>query len=141
MLNKEVFSFFKDIDCVLFLSLVNEDIKLGDKFILERIMNVKNKIVVIFKIDLVKLFDEIVKKIDGLKEYGFSKIILVLNKNDKLVDLLIEILKEYVYDVLLFYDEDYIIDKFMWFMVKEYICESVINFLIDELLYLIVVEV
>lgn len=113
LLNKEVFSFFKDIDCVLFLSLVNEDIKLGDKFILERIMNVKNKIVVIFKIDLVKLFDEIVKKIDGLKEYGFNKIILVLNKNDKLVDLLIEILKEYVYDVLLFYDEDYIIDKFM----------------------------
>lgn len=113
LLNKEVFSFFKDIDCVLFLSLVNEDIKLGDKFILERIMNVKNKIVIIFKIDLVKLFDEIIKKIDDLKEYGFSKIILVLNKNDKLVDLLIEILKEYVYDVLLFYDEDYIIDKFM----------------------------
>lgn len=113
LLNKEVFSFFKDIDCVLFLSLVNEDIKLGDKFILERIINVKNKIVVIFKIDLVKLFDEIVKKIDGLKEYGFNKIILVLNKNDKLVDLLIEILKEYVYNVLLFYDEDYIIDKFM----------------------------
>lgn len=140
-LNKEAFSSLKDIDCVLFLSPVNEDIKSGDKLILERITNAKNKIAVISKIDLAKSPDEIAKKIDDLKEYGFSKIISVSNKNDKSVDSLIEILKEYAYDAPPFYDEDYITDKSMRFMAKEYIRESAINLLTDELPHSIAVEV
>lgn len=140
-LNKEAFSSLKDIDCVLFLSPVNEDIKSGDKLILERITNAKNKIAVISKIDLAKSPDEIAKKIDGLKEYGFNKIISVSNKNDKSVDSLIEILKEYAYNAPPFYDEDYITDKSMRFMAKEYIRESAINLLTDELPHSIAVEV
>ncbi|EIN14943.1 GTP-binding protein Era [Mycoplasmopsis agalactiae 14628] len=140
-LNKEAFSSLKDIDCVLFLSPVNEDIKSGDKLILERIANSKNKIAIISKIDLAKSPDEIAKKIDSLKEYGFNKIISVSNKSDKSVNSLVEILKEYSYEAPPFYDEDYITDKSMRFMAKEYIRESAINLLTDELPHSIAVEV
>ncbi|NES53049.1 GTPase Era, partial [Escherichia coli] len=67
--------------------------------------------------------------------------ISVSNKNDKSVDSLIEILKEYAYDAPPFYDEDYITDKSMRFMAKEYIRESAINLLTDELPHSIAVEV
>lgn len=140
-LNKEAFSSINDIDCILFLTPVNEEIKSGDKLILERIANSKNKIAVISKIDLAKSPDDISKKIKSLEEFNFQKIISVSNKNDKSIDSLIEILKEYSYEAPPFYDEDYITDKSMRFMVKEYIRESAINLLTDELPHSIAVEV
>ncbi len=140
-LNKEAFSSINDIDCILFLSPVNEEIKSGDKLILERIANSKNKIAVISKIDLAKSPDDISKKIKSLEEFNFQKIISVSNKNDKSIDSLIEILKEYSYEAPPFYDEDYITDKSMRFMAKEYIRESAINLLTDELPHSIAVEV
>lgn len=140
-LNKEAFSSINDIDCILFLTPVNEEIKSGDKLILERIANSKNKIAVISKIDLAKSPDDISKKIMSLEEFNFQKIISVSNKNDKSIDSLIEILKEYSYEAPPFYDEDYITDKSMRFMAKEYIRESAINLLTDELPHLIAVEV
>ncbi len=140
-LNKEAFSSINDIDCILFLTPVNEEIKSGDKLILERIANSKNKIAVISKIDLAKSPDDISKKIKSLEEFNFQKIISVSNKNDKSIDSLIEILKEYSYEAPPFYDEDYITDKLMRFMAKEYIRESAINLLTDELPHSIAVEV
>ncbi|WP_075277695.1 GTPase Era [Mycoplasmopsis bovis] len=140
-LNKEAFSSINDIDCILFLTPVNEEIKSGDKLILERIANSKNKIAVISKIDLAKSPDDISKKIKSLEEFNFQKIISVSNKNDKSIDSLIEILKEYSYEAPPFYDEDYITDKSMRFMAKEYIRESAINLLTDELPHSIAVEV
>ncbi|MGN3839742.1 GTPase Era [Mycoplasmopsis bovis] len=140
-LNKEAFSSINDIDCILFLTPVNEEIKSGDKLILERIANSKNKIAVISKIDLAKSPDDISKKIKSLEEFNFQKIISVSNKNDKSIDSLIEILKEYSYEGPPFYDEDYITDKSMRFMAKEYIRESAINLLTDELPHSIAVEV
>ncbi len=140
-LNKEAFSSINDIDCILFLTPVNEEIKSGDKLILERIANSKNKIAVISKIDLAKSPDDISKKIKSLEEFNFQRIISVSNKNDKSIDSLIEILKEYSYESPPFYDEDYITDKSMRFMAKEYIRESAINLLTDELPHSIAVEV
>ncbi|UOE63952.1 GTPase Era [Mycoplasmopsis bovis] len=140
-LNKEAFSSINDIDCILFLTPVNEEIKSGDKLILERIANSKNKIAVISKIDLAKSPDDISKKIKSLEEFNFQKIISVSNKNDKSIDSLIEILKEYSYEAPPFYEEDYITDKSMRFMAKEYIRESAINLLTDELPHSIAVEV
>ncbi len=140
-LNKEAFSSINDIDCILFLTPVNEEIKSGDKLILERIANSKNKIAVISKIDLAKSPDDISKKIKSLEEFNFQKIISVSNKNDKSIDSLIEILKEYSCEAPPFYDEDYITDKSMRFMAKEYIRESAINLLTDELPHSIAVEV
>lgn len=140
-LNKEAFSSINDIDCILFLTPVNEEIKSGDKLILERIANSKNKIAVISKIDLAKSPDDISKKIKSLEEFNFQKIISVSNKNDKSIDSLIEILKEYSYEAPPFYDEDYITDKSMRFIAKEYIRESAINLLTDELPHSIAVEV
>lgn len=140
-LNKEAFSSINDIDCILFLTPVNEEIKSGDKLILERIANSKNKIAVISKIDLAKSPDDISKKIKSLEEFNFQKIISVSNKNDKSIDSLIEILKEYSYEAPPFYDQDYITDKSMRFMAKEYIRESAINLLTDELPHSIAVEV
>lgn len=140
-LNKEAFSSINDIDCILFLTPVNEEIKSGDKLILERIANSKNKIAVISKIDLTKSPDDISKKIKSLEEFNFQKIISVSNKNDKSIDSLIEILKEYSYEAPPFYEEDYITDKSMRFMAKEYIRESAINLLTDELPHSIAVEV
>ncbi|WP_429992888.1 EutP/PduV family microcompartment system protein, partial [Mycoplasmopsis bovis] len=112
-----------DITAILFFELaILSRINLSPDLI-SSFTGVKNKIAVISKIDLAKSPDDISKKIKSLEEFNFQKIISVSNKNDKSIDSLIEILKEYSYEAPPFYDEDYITDKSMRFMAKEYIRE------------------
>ncbi|WP_029513162.1 GTPase Era [Mycoplasmopsis primatum] len=140
-LNKEAFNSINDTDCILFVSPINESIKEGDKLILSKIANVKNKIAIISKIDLAKKPSDIQQKIDDLQEYNFLKILSVSDKYPKAIDDLLEIVKEFAYDGEPFYDADYVTDKSMRFIAKEIIRESAINLLTDELPHSIAVEV
>ncbi|VEU77165.1 GTPase Era [Mycoplasmopsis columbina] len=140
-LNKNAYDTIKDIDCILFLSPINEKIAAGDLNILEKLKNVKNKIAVITKIDLAKKPEEIENKINELRNFEFSKILSVSTKNKRSINDLITVLKEYCYEGEPLYDTDAITDKSMRFITKEIIRESAINFLKDELPHSIAVEV
>ncbi|MBU4690350.1 GTPase Era [Mycoplasma sp. ES3157-GEN-MYC] len=140
-LNKNAYDSLKDIDCILFLSPVNENIGSGDRVILEKIQNQKNKIAVISKMDLAKSPDILLAKVEELRSYGFEKIYSISTDNISSIKSLIEELKSCCYDGEPYYDEDYITDKSMRFMAKEIIRVSAMKLLREELPHSIAVEV
>lgn len=140
-LNKDAFDSLKDIDCLLFLSPANEKVLSGDKLILEKIKNIENKIAVISKIDLAKTPEQINEKISELQNYNFKHIVSISENNFKSIESLIQLIKEFSYEVDPFYEEDFITDKTMRFISKEIIRESAINLLHDELPHSIAVEI
>ncbi|MBU4693378.1 GTPase Era [Mycoplasma zalophidermidis] len=140
-LNKNAYNSLKDIDCILFLSPVNENIGAGDKVILEKIQNQKNKIAVISKVDLAKSPDILLAKVEELRSFGFEKIYSISTDNISSIKSLIEELKSYCYDGEPYYDEDFITDKSMRFMAKEIIRVSAMKLLREELPHSIAVEV
>ncbi|MCT4469502.1 GTPase Era [Mycoplasma sp. HS2188] len=140
-LNKNAYDSLKDIDCILFLTPVNELIGAGDLNILEKIKDKTNKIAIISKMDLAKSPDEVASKIKELRDHGFENILSVSTDNDKSIKMLIEELKKYTYEGEPYYDEDFITDKSMRFMAKEIIRVSAMKLLRDELPHSIAVEV
>lgn len=141
-LNKEAFSSLSDTDLVLFLTPINEEILKGDKKILEKIKNQKNKIAVISKIDLVTDPEQITTKMKQLEEYGFNHIISVSEKKPKSIEALLKLIKEnYTYESDPLYDEDFITDKPMRFIAKEIIRESALNYLKEELPHSIAINI
>lgn len=140
-LNKNAYDSLKDIDCVLFLTPVNEPLGTGDKAILEKIKNQKNKIALISKIDLAKSPEILANKIKELSEYNFNKILSISVNNPNSIQSLITELKTYCYDGEPYYNEDYITDKSMRFMAKEIIRVSAMQQLREELPHSIAVEI
>ncbi|QKT05320.1 GTPase Era [Mycoplasma sp. OR1901] len=142
LLNKNAFDSIDGIDVLLFLSPADEEIGPGDKLILSRIENIKNKIAVISKIDKIKKNPEkLTKKIQELSEFNFDKIVSTDVSNDSSIVSLINIIKEYSSEGELQYDPDDITDKSMRFLAKEIIRESAIERLFDELPHSIAVSV
>ncbi|WP_029608493.1 GTPase Era [Mycoplasma simbae] len=141
VLNKNAFDALQEVDCILFLTPINEKIGAGDKVILEKISNYQHKIAVITKIDLAKDPQLLQEKIDEIHEYGFEKILSVSNTNPNSVRMLIDELKQYTEDGEPYYDSEYITDKSMRFMAKEIIRVSAMKLLRDELPHSIAVEV
>ncbi|UUM19225.1 GTPase Era [Mycoplasma sp. 1018B] len=140
-LNKAAFSSMEDIDCVLFLSPINEPIGKGDLIILEKILKFENKIAVITKLDLAKHPNEIEKKLKELEKFNFKYITSLSQRNLSSIKSLIDLLKTFTYEGQPYYEDDYITDKSMRFIAKEVIRESAINFLHDELPHSIATEV
>ncbi|MGY5139194.1 GTPase Era [Mycoplasmopsis gallinarum] len=141
VLNKNALSTIKDEDVVLFLTPINEKIGSGDEFIIEKIKLATNKIAVITKIDLAKSPEEIQEKVNELNKFDFNKIISVSDKNEKSIDMLMNILKEYAYEGDPFYDTDSFTTTSMRFLAKEILRESAINHLYDELPHSIAIEI
>ncbi|TQC54057.1 GTPase Era [Mycoplasmopsis mucosicanis] len=140
-LNKNAYDALSEIDCVLFLSPLNEQIGAGDRAILEKIQNQENKIAIISKIDLAQKPEDVALKIEELKKCGFDKILSVSTQNEKSIKMLIEELKKYTTEGEPYYSEDNITDKSMRFIAKEIIRVSAMNLLREELPHSIAVEV
>lgn len=141
VLNKNAYESVKDVDCLLFLSPVNEAIGEGDKLILEKIKKVENKIALISKIDLAKDPQVLASKIKELQAYGFNKILSTSANDKKSTIELVQELKKYTTEGQPYYDTDYITDKPLRFIAKEIIRESAINLLREELPHSIAVEI
>ncbi|VEU78024.1 GTPase Era [Mycoplasmopsis columbinasalis] len=143
ILNKNAYDSLEEIDCVLFLTPLNEDLGAGDLAILEKLKVVQNKIAVITKVDLAKTPDEISTKLAQLQQTGFNftKIIPFSNKKQEFADDLIKVLKEFTYEGQPLYDPEYITDKSMRFLAKEIIREAAFNYLKEELPHSIAIEV
>ncbi|WP_406617196.1 GTPase Era [Mycoplasmopsis adleri] len=140
-LNKEAFDSTKGVDCLLFLSPINEPILQGDTMILEKIAKIPHKIAVISKIDLAKSPEEITNKITELKKYNFDQILSVSVNNPNSIEDLKHEIEKYAVESEPLYDPEYVTDKSMRFIAKEIIRESAINCLYQELPHSIAVEV
>lgn len=131
-LNEVSYKTIHDVDVVLFLQPSDERIGPGDRFIIETIKTVKNKVAVLTKIDLITE-EEAKLKATELKSLGFSDVIGVSNKINASIDAFIAFIKTLLPEGERLYSEEDVTDVSMRFIAKEVIRESAIENTKDEI--------
>lgn len=134
ILNKEAYDSIKDVDVIVFLIDAKAGIGTGDKFILEKIKELKKPIIlVINKIDGLSK-EEIFKIICDYKDlYNFSDIVPLSALKGKNVEELISVLKKHLTDNIKYYPEDQIINRSEEFIISEFIREKVFRLTNEEI--------
>ena len=133
VLNKQAYFSINDVDIIIMVVDITEKIGKGDEFIINILKNIENKPVflVINKIDKLPK-EEILKKIDDYQKlYNFTEIIPVSARKKDNINRLIEVIKEYLPDNILYYDEDTFTNNSDDFIISEFIREKVLD-LTDE---------
>lgn len=136
------YGMISDVDIVLFMiDASSEDIKKGDRIILEKIKESKKKtILIINKIDLVKK-----EKLLGLidlyrKEYDFEAVIPISAIEAKKVDIVLDEIENHLNPGPAYYDIDEYTDQTERQLVEETIREKALKLLQDEVPHGIYVE-
>ncbi len=140
-LNSTSFNAMQDVDLILFLQPINEKIGPGDKLIIEKIKNIKEKVAIITKLDLEKNPQELQKRANDLKSMGFELVLGATNEQKGAIKQIIDEIKTRLPKGPKYYEDDIITDKSISFIAKEIIRESAINVLKDELPHSIGVEI
>lgn len=133
VLNKQAYFTINDVDIVIMVVDITEKVGSGDEFVIDILKNIKDKPVflVINKIDRVPR-EEILKKIDEYQKlYEFTEIIPVSARKKDNIDRLIEVIKKYLPDNIMYYDEDTFTNNSDDFIIAEFIREKVLD-LTDE---------
>lgn len=134
VLNKQTYFTINDVDIVIMVVDITEKIGSGDSFLIDILKNIKDKPVflVINKIDRVPR-EEILKKIDEYQNmYEFTEIIPVSARKKDNIDRLIEVIKKYLPDNILYYDEDAFTNNSPDFVITEFIREKVLDLTEEE---------
>ncbi len=133
VLNQKALEQIEDVDCILFVVDGKKGIGPGDRYIIEILKRVTTPVVlVINKIDEItkeQLMDSIVKYKDL---YPFADIVPVSAYTSDNTDRLLEVIKKYLTDEVLYFDDDMITSSTMGFMVSEIVREKLLNETVDE---------
>lgn len=133
VLNKQAYFTINDVDIVIMVVDITEKVGSGDSFVIDILKNIEDKPVflVINKIDKVPR-EEILKKIDEYQKlFNFTEIIPVSARKKDNIDRLIEVIKKYLPDNILYYDETTFTNNSDDFVITEFIREKVLD-LTDE---------
>lgn len=125
-LNGQAYYSINDVDILLFVADASTPFGKGDKFIIDRLVNVNKPVFLILnKID--KLTDnQILEKINEYKDlYEFAEIIPVSALNDDNIDRLIKVLKEYLPDTVRYYMNGETTTSEMSFRLSEIVREKI----------------
>lgn len=134
VLNKQAYLTINDVDIVIMVVDITEKVGKGDSFVIDVLKNIENKPVflVINKIDRLPR-EEILKKIDEYQKlYDFTEIIPVSARKKDNVDRLLEIIKKYLPDNILYYDTNSVTDSSPEFIISEFIREKVLDLTEEE---------
>ncbi len=132
ILNNQAYYGINDADIVLFLVDVSEELGKGDKYILEKLKDIKKVVfLVLNKIDKITK-EELILKIEEYKDlYDFNEIIPVSAYKKNNISTLIEVIKSYLPDKVKYYDTE-VTDKKIDFIIGEIIREKVFTLTNDE---------
>ncbi len=133
ILNKESYSVMKDVDVILFVVDAKSGIGKGDKMILESLKKTNSPVFLILnKIDQMSE-QEIFYAISIYKDiFPFAEIVPVSAlKKDNIVHL-INVIKKYLTDNVLYFDTDMITTNSLAFMASELVREKLLNKTIEE---------
>ena len=132
-LNKQAYYSINGVDVILFLIDINEEFGRGDTFVLEKIKETKKPIILVLnKIDKVSN-EEILKKINEYKEiYSFDEIVPVSAYKKNNIKELIKTIKKYLTDEIKYYDDNFITNKPITFMISEIVREKIFELTKDE---------
>ena len=134
VLNKKAYLMTSDVDLVLFVVDISKGFGKGDNFILDKLKQEEaNVILILNKVDNIKP-DELIKKIDELKElYDFKEIIPASAiKGINIVDL-INTLKKYLPNDFKYYEDDYVTNQPKSLIITERVREKVLRLTEDEI--------
>jgi len=132
----------KDVDLVLFLVEEDASIGKGDQLIIDKLQDVGIPVIlVINKIDKITN-DQLLNKVSLFTKYKFiNEIVPVSAMTGKNIDELLNVIKSYLPEGPMFYDEDMVTDKAERFVVTEIIREKALRFLKDEVPHSLAVEI
>ena len=133
VLNKQAFYGINDADIILMLVDASLEMGGGDKFIIEKLKEVKTPVILVLnKID--KLNNEqIMQKIIEYKDlYSFAEIIPLSALKGKNTSELIKVLKTYLKDEIMYYGKSDITDRSIDFMISEIVREKIFNMTEEE---------
>ena len=123
----------KDVDVILWLVEPTTYIGAGEQYIMEQLRSVRTpKILVINKVDTVKK-DDVLKFIDTYcQEMDFNDVVPVSAMKGTNTDELLRVIKKYMPEGPMYYDEDMVTDQPMRQIVAELIREKALKCLSDE---------
>lgn len=134
VLNKQALSLTKDVDLILFVVDVASGIGTGDKFILNMLKeNEVPVILVMNKIDKLsqeKLFEAISEYKDL---YPFVEVVPVSALKDDNIKHLIDVIKKYLKDEVMYFPEEMYTSNSLNFMVSEIVREKLLELTEDEI--------
>ncbi|MCR8613192.1 MAG: GTPase Era [Mycoplasma sp.] len=133
-LNNAAYKSLENIDLVAFLTPVDEKIGPGDRYIIDKIKDIENKIAIITKVDIKHSKEEIEKKALSLKAEGFKSVLgISINQNkDEFMKIIIKEMSSYLKEGEPYFPIDQVTDLSTSFMSEEIIRESIIENVFDE---------
>ena len=134
VLNKKAYSMTTNVDLVLFLVDIKEGFGKGDSFILDKLKQDNQKVILVLtKIDKLKDKEILLKEIDKLKElYDFLEIVPISSVKNTNIDALIKTLKKYLPNDQKYYDDTYLTNQPTSMMITELVREKVLRETNDE---------
>lgn len=133
ILNKESYSLTKDVDAILFVIDASTGIGNGDKFIMESLRQNKVPVILVMnKIDLIT-DERLILMINEYKDYfDFSDIVPISAMKNDNVERLVTVIKKYLKDDVMYFDEDTKTSNSIYFMVSELVREKLLHVTIEE---------
>ena len=133
VLNKQSYSFIKDVDVVLFVIDAKEGIGRGDMWIMENLEKTEAPVIlVINKIDKIS-DEEILMTIAEYKDlFPFAEIVPASALKKDNISRLIEVIKKYLTDDIKYFDDEIITSSSISFMVCEIVREKLLNVTAEE---------
>lgn len=132
-MNKESYNSLIDTDIVLFMVDVTQKIGTGDKFVLQKLKEVKSPVFLILnKVDKIKkeLLFNIIEEYNKL--FDFKEIIPLSALTKDNLDELLKTIKKYLKEGIKYYSDDYYTDKSINFMICELVREKVLHLTKEE---------
>lgn len=127
ILNDQAYYSMEDVDLILFLIDATQKIGSGDKFIIEKLKEVKTPVILLLnKIDKIR-YEELLPIINEYKDlYPFKEIIPIsATKKTNITDL-IKTISNYLQNDIKYYDDDTITNISKKFTIEELIREKVL---------------
>ena len=133
ILNKQSFSFLRDVDAVLFVVDASVSLGGGDKYIIESLKNANAPVILVLnKIDKIR-DDQLLLTIEAYKDlFAFADVVPVSGLKKDNVDVLIKVIKKYLKDDVKYFDDDTITSNSTYFMVSELVREKLLNLTVEE---------
>ncbi len=133
ILNKQSYTYMKDVDVVLFVIDAKDGIGKGDRWIMENLEKTEAPVIlVINKID--RITDEqILMTIEEYKDlFPFSEIVPISALKKDNIARLIDVIKKYLTDDIVYFDEEIITSSSINFMIGEIVREKLLNVTAEE---------
>lgn len=133
VLNKQALALTKDVDIILFLVDIASGIGKGDMYILDILKKEKLPVILVMnKIDKISK-EKLMSSINEYKDiYPFAEIVPVSALKKDNTNYLIEVLKKYLVDEVLYFPKDMYTSNSKNFMVSEIVREKLLQVTEDE---------